>query len=201
MATHEIVIAGFGGQGILFLGEVLARAALHEGRHVTWLPAYGPEQRGGTANCTVVIGDHPIASPVVADPSLLIVLNRPSLDRFEPRVRRGGLIALDRTMVDRAPIRADVDVVAVPATAIAGDLGSSRAANIVLLGAVLALVPVVSVEAARIALDGMVHDVEVRARNVEALERGAGEARRTADGRRAAPHTRLEGTSTGRPAA
>jgi 2-oxoglutarate ferredoxin oxidoreductase subunit gamma len=173
MATHEIVIAGFGGQGILFLGEVLARAALHEDRHVTWLPAYGPEQRGGTANCTVVISDQPIASPVVADPTLLIVLNRPSLDRFEPRVRRGGLIVLDRTMVDRAPARTDVEVIAIPATAVAGDLGSSRAANVVILGAVLAVVPVVSVESARIALDEMVHDDEARARNVKALERGA----------------------------
>jgi 2-oxoglutarate ferredoxin oxidoreductase subunit gamma len=173
MATHEIVIAGFGGQGILFLGEVLARAALHEDRHVTWLPAYGPEQRGGTANCTVVISDQPIASPVVADPTLLIVLNRPSLDRFEPRVRRGGLIVLDRTMVDRIPARADVEVIAIPATTVAGDLGSSRAANVVILGAVLAVVPIVSVESARIALDEMVHDDEARARNVKALERGA----------------------------
>jgi 2-oxoglutarate ferredoxin oxidoreductase subunit gamma len=177
MATHEIVIAGFGGQGVLFLGEVLARAALAEDRHVTWLPAYGPEQRGGTANCTVVISDQPIASPVVADASLLIVLNRPSLDRFEARVRRNGLIAVDSTTVDRVPALDDIDVIAVPATAIAGDLGSPRVANVVLLGAVLTVLPIVPVDAARRVLEEMVHDEAARARNVEALERGALEAR------------------------
>jgi Pyruvate/2-oxoacid:ferredoxin oxidoreductase gamma subunit len=176
MATHEIVIAGFGGQGILFLGEVLARAALREGRHVTWLPAYGPEQRGGTANCTVVISDLPIASPVVADPSLLIVLNRPSLDRFESRARSGGVIVCDRTMVDSEPSRADVRAVAVPATAIATDLGWPRAANVVLLGATLAICPVVSADAARAALDEMVQDADARGHNAAALERGAQEA-------------------------
>ena len=201
MATHEIVIAGFGGQGILFLGEVLARAALYEDRHVTWLPAYGPEQRGGTANCTVVISDHPIASPVVADPSLLIALNRPSLDRFEARVRPGGLIALDRTMVDRAPARSDVDVIALPATAIAGELGAARTANVVLLGAILVAIPVVSIEAARRVLDEMVRDDEARARNAQALARGAQEVGSALAKGRTEPTANQGGQRTGRPAA
>jgi 2-oxoglutarate ferredoxin oxidoreductase subunit gamma len=106
--THDIVVAGFGGQGVLFLGEVLARAAMREGREVTWLPAYGPEQRGGTANCTVVISNEPIGSPVVADPSVLVALNRPSLDRFDPHVRPGGLIVYDATMITRGLSRTDL---------------------------------------------------------------------------------------------
>lgn len=175
MPAHEIVIAGFGGQGVLFLGEVLARAAMREGREVTWLPAYGPEQRGGTANCTVVMSDDPIGSPVVADPSILIVFNRPSLDRFEHQVRRGGLIVYDSTMIGRAPSRDDLTPVPVPATEIANSLGSPRAANVVLLGALLQTRPVVSMATARAVLDEMVSDAEARARNTEALERGARE--------------------------
>jgi 2-oxoglutarate ferredoxin oxidoreductase subunit gamma len=177
MPAHEIVIAGFGGQGVLFLGEVLAHAALREGRHVTWLPAYGPEQRGGTAHCTVVIDDAPIASPVVADPTVLIALNRPSLDRFEPAVRPGGLVVLDATLVDRVPARADVRCVAVPATAIAADLGTPRAANVVVLGALLAAAPILSEAAVRAGLEDKVRDPDRRAANLAALARGAAAAR------------------------
>lgn len=178
MAVHEIVIAGFGGQGVLFLGEVLAQAALSEGREVTWLPAYGPEQRGGTAYCTVVISDEPIGSPVVADPTVVIAMNRPSLDRFEPAVRPGGLIVCDSTLVGRVPDRSDVEVVAVPATAIAAELGAARAANVVLLGATLAARPIVPAKSVRAALDEMVVDPQVKARNATAFERGACEGSR-----------------------
>ncbi len=176
MPTHEIVIAGFGGQGVLFFGEVLAHAALHDGLHVTWLPAYGPEQRGGTANCTVVISDEPIASPVVADPTTLIAMNRPSLDRFEAAVRPGGLIVCDSTLVERAASRSDVQTLLVPATAIANDLGSTRTANVVLLGAFLATSPILSPESVRAALAEKSKDPGVRARNEAALDRGADEA-------------------------
>jgi 2-oxoglutarate ferredoxin oxidoreductase subunit gamma len=173
MSSHELIIAGFGGQGVLFLGEVLARAGMRENRQVTWLPSYGPEQRGGTANCTVVVSDEPIGSPVVADPSILIVLNRPSLDRFEPLVRPGGLILYDSTMVTRAPVRTDVTAVGVPATAIARDLGSARAANVVLLGVLLAIRAVVAASTARTILDEMVADPAAKACNAAALERGS----------------------------
>ena len=176
MSLHEIIIAGFGGQGVLFLGEVLARAGMREDREITWLPSYGPEQRGGTANCTVVISDESIGSPVVADPSILIVLNRPSLDRFEPQVRPGGLIIYDSTLVTRAPMRPDVTAVAVPATGIARDLGSARVVNVVLLGALLATLAVVAPSTARTILDEMVTDPEAKACNAAALERGAREA-------------------------
>lgn len=176
MAAHELIIAGFGGQGVLFLGEVLAHAAVHEGRHVTWLPAYGPEQRGGTAHCTVVVSDTPIASPVVADPTILVALNRPSLDRFEGAVRPGGLIVTDHTMVERLPHRADVRTVAVPATALAVELGVPRCANMIVLGALLAAAPILSEAAIRAGLEAKVRDPELRARNLEALARGLREA-------------------------
>lgn len=179
MAVHEIIIAGFGGQGVLFLGEVLAQAALSEGREVTWLPAYGPEQRGGTAYCTVVISSEPIGSPVVSDPTVVIAMNRPSLDRFEPLVRPGGLIVCDSTLTGRVPERTDVQAVAVPATAIAAELGAARAANVVLLGATLAARPILTAESLRAALDGMVADPQVIARNEAAFERGAREGSRS----------------------
>jgi 2-oxoglutarate ferredoxin oxidoreductase subunit gamma len=178
MQAHEIVIAGFGGQGVLFLGEVLAHAAVHEGLHVTWLPAYGPEMRGGTASCTVVISDEPIASPVVADPTVLIALNRPSLERFEPAVRAGGLIVTDATMVEVEPERRDVEVVTVPATAIANDLGATRAANVVVLGALLSVRPLFADASITAALEDKVRKPEARAINAAALERGRREARR-----------------------
>jgi 2-oxoglutarate ferredoxin oxidoreductase subunit gamma len=181
MPQHEFVIAGFGGQGVLFLGEVLAYAAVREGLHVTWFPAYGPEQRGGTASCTVVISDGPIASPVVADPTILIALNRPSLDRFEPSVRPGGLIVTDSTMVEQAVRRADVRAVAVPATAIANDLGAARAANVVVLGALTAVWSVLSDASVQYALEHRVRDPEARARNAAALERGRREVVQLAD--------------------
>jgi 2-oxoglutarate ferredoxin oxidoreductase subunit gamma len=170
--THEVIVAGFGGQGVLFLGEVLARAALRDGCEVTWLPAYGPEQRGGTANCTVVVSDQPIGSPVVADPPILIVLNRPSLERFEARVRPGGLVIYDATLVTRPPAREDVEAIGLPATDIATALGSPRVANVVLLGALLAHTPMVSLDAALAALEEMVADASARGRNAAALEQG-----------------------------
>lgn len=176
MAAHQIIVAGFGGQGVLFLGEVLARAALREGREVTWLPAYGPEQRGGTAHCTVVIDDAPVASPVVADPTILIVMNRPSLDRFESQVQPGGVIVCDTTVTGRLPARGDVTVVGVPATAIAAALGTPRVANVVLLGALLEVRAPCGLDAVRAVLDEMVRDPKVRAENLDALERGRREA-------------------------
>lgn len=180
MPTHEIIISGFGGQGVLFLGEMLAQSAVREGLNTTWLPAYGPEQRGGTAYCTVVVSDEPIASPVVADPSILVVLNRPSLDRFEATVRPGGLILCDSTMVGRQVKRTDVRSLNIPATAIAKELGSTRSTNVVLLGALLATTPLFSSDSVRAALEAKVANPQARALNVAALERGGQEAREAA---------------------
>jgi 2-oxoglutarate ferredoxin oxidoreductase subunit gamma len=179
MATIELVIAGFGGQGILFAGQALAHAAVSEGRHVTWMPAYGPEQRGGTATCTVVIGDEPIGSPVVADPPAVIVMNRPSMDKFEPRVRAGGLLVINSSMVDRPAQREDVRVIAVDAVREATALGDARAANMVLLGAFLAVVPVVSPSAVQRALREMLSPgkAQIVDLNLAAVARGGQVAR------------------------
>src|SRR3990172_1760380 len=112
--TADLVIAGFGGQGVLFAGQLLAHAALDAGLQTTWMPSYGPEMRGGTANCTVVVADGPIGSPVVGRPQAVIALNLPSLDRFEPLVAPGGLLVVNTSLVDRDVARTDLDVVAIP---------------------------------------------------------------------------------------
>lgn len=132
-----IKIAGFGGQGLLFLGKLLAEAGMRHGYNVSWIPSYGPEMRGGTANCQVNISTEPIGSPLVSHPSVLIALNRPSLDKFEPEVASGGLIIYDSSLIDRAPVRGDVEVIALPATKLADEAGSTKAANMVALGAYL----------------------------------------------------------------
>jgi len=137
MADHEIVIAGFGGQGLLFAGKVLAHAGLLEGRELSWLPSYGPEMRGGTANCNVILSDTPVGSPIVQHPNVLIVMNAPSLDKYEPLVAPGGKIFVDATLVTRKVERDDVEVFYVPATQMATDMGYHGLANMVLLGAVL----------------------------------------------------------------
>lgn len=134
----QVKIAGFGGQGVLFLGSLLANVALRRDFHVTWLPAYGPESRGGTANCNVVISRQPVASPMVTEPTVLMALNGPSLERFESSVVPGGVVLYNSTLISRSPTRDDVDVLAVPATGIADELGDTRVANLVMLGAYLA---------------------------------------------------------------
>lgn len=134
---HNVVIAGFGGQGVMLIGELLAHAGMDEGKEVTWLPSYGPEQRGGTANCAVVVADEPIASPLLTEPQAAIVFNRQSFDKFEPVIAKGGLLVIDSTVIDRKASRADLDVVYIPATDIAMKLGNSKFTNMVLLGAYL----------------------------------------------------------------
>lgn len=170
----ELIIAGFGGQGILLLGEILARAAVLDGKHATWMPSYGPEQRGGTATCTVVVSDEPIGSPVVFDPQALIVMNRPSLDKFEPRLRPGGLLLINTAMVDRAAPRTGVRVIDVDAAAEARGLGVPQAANIVMLGALLAATSVVTIESVATALtEHFPTRPELVEVNIAALARGA----------------------------
>ena len=131
---EQLVISGFGGQGILFIGQLLGYAATLEGRTVTYLPSYGPEMRGGTANCTVTISDGRIMSPLAANPSAVIVMNLPSLDRFEPDLRPDGLLVVNSSMVDRKPHRSDIRIIEVPATHIAEELKNARLANVVALG-------------------------------------------------------------------
>lgn len=134
---EEVIMAGFGGQGIMFMGKFLASIAMKEGEEVTYMPSYGAEVRGGTANCTVVISEEPIISPLSWHPSSAIVMNKPSLAKFESWVREGGLLLLNSSLIDRAPERTDLEVVEVPATEIAENAGSVQVANMVMLGAYL----------------------------------------------------------------
>ena len=134
---RTVIMAGFGGQGLLMIGKLLAEACLAEGREVTWLPSYGPEMRGGTCNCTVVLSDKQIGSPLSKNPNVLIVLNLPSLDKFEDSVQPGGIIVVNTSLINRLPKRTDVTVVPVPANEIATKLGNAKAANMVALGAFL----------------------------------------------------------------
>ena len=135
--TTEILIAGFGGQGILFAGKFLANKGLLEGRHLSWLPSYGPEMRGGTANCSVVLSDDPVGSPIVNTPDVLIVMNLPSLDKYESAVVPGGKIFVDSTLIERAVGRTDVTPCYVPATRLAQENGVPGLANMIMIGKVL----------------------------------------------------------------
>ncbi len=136
--SPRLKIAGFGGQGILFMGVALAEAGMRAGRQVSWLPSYGPEMRGGTANCHVTISDRPIGSPLVSETDVLVAMNRPSLEKFQSDVRPDGLILYDSSLISGVTLREDVEVIAIPATEIADQLGSSKVANVVMLGAYLA---------------------------------------------------------------
>lgn len=135
--TYETIMAGFGGQGLLFSGKVLAHAALIEGKELSWLPSYGPEMRGGTCNCSVIVSDDPVGSPIIAHPNVLMVMNEPSLDKFEPAVAPGGTIFVDSSLVSRKVARTDVDVVYIPATQMAKEMEAASLANMVILGAIV----------------------------------------------------------------
>jgi 2-oxoglutarate ferredoxin oxidoreductase subunit gamma len=146
MEEQRIIAAGFGGQGILMIGKLLAYAGMMEGKNVTWLPSYGPEMRGGTANCNVIISDDVIGAPIVSEATCVIAMNLPSLDRFESFVQPGGWLLSNRSLIPRASTRHDVQVLAIPVNDLAQQQGSPRVANVVMIGAYLALVPAVRKE-------------------------------------------------------
>ena len=135
--TTQILIAGFGGQGILFTGKFLAYKGLIENRQVSWLPSYGPEMRGGTASCGVILSDEPVGSPIVSKPDVLIAMNIPSLDRYEDSVAPGGVIIADSTLIGRKVRRTDVTAYYVPATQMASDAGIPTLANMIIAGKLL----------------------------------------------------------------
>jgi 2-oxoglutarate ferredoxin oxidoreductase subunit gamma len=171
----EVIISGFGGQGTLYAGQVYAYAGMDEGKHVTWIPSYGPEMRGGTANCTVVISDEEIGSPSALHPRAVIALNLPSLDKYEPLVAPGGFLIVNESMVNRQPTRTDIHWLMIPANNIARELGNERVANMVLLGALEANMKALPDGALERALQA--HTAERLKKfigmNIEAMHRGA----------------------------
>ncbi len=132
--TTQILIAGFGGQGVLFAGKLLAYKGLVDGKHLSWLPSYGPEMRGGTANCSVIISDDPIGSPIVSHPDVLIAMNLPSLEKYENTVVPGGIILVESTLIEKKVARDDVRVFYVPATRMAQEMGAPTLANMIMTG-------------------------------------------------------------------
>ncbi|MBQ7045054.1 MAG: 2-oxoacid:acceptor oxidoreductase family protein [Clostridia bacterium] len=137
MSTKQFLFSGFGGQGILFSGKFLAYKGLTENKQVSWLPSYGPEMRGGTASCSVIVSDEPVGSPIVSNPDILVAMNLPSLDKFEQSVVPGGIIFADSTLIERKVTREDVTVYYIPATKLASDNGYPTLANMIILGKVL----------------------------------------------------------------
>ena len=135
--TLNVLLAGFGGQGVLFAGKLIAEAGLIEGREISWLPSYGPEMRGGTANCSVCLSDEAIGSPLVLEPDVLIAMNQPSLDKFFGDVIPGGMVITDSTMIAHVPERDDITIFEVPATKLAEEAGLKGLANVVLVGKLL----------------------------------------------------------------
>ncbi len=148
----QFLIAGFGGQGILLIGQLMAKAAMHEGKNVSWMPSYGPEMRGGEANCAVVISDEPIGSPLVTEPPVAVIMNLPSLKKFEPAMEKGGTLLYNTSLIDAAPSRTDTKVLPIPCNEIAESLGNSRVANMVMLGAIIAATGAITIDSAMDAL-------------------------------------------------
>jgi 2-oxoglutarate ferredoxin oxidoreductase subunit gamma len=171
----EIIIAGFGGQGVLSMGKILAYAGLLDGKEVTWMPSYGPEQRGGTANVTVILSDEPISSPVLDTYDIAVILNQQSLDKFEKAVKPGGILMYDPYGIHFRPQRTDIRLIEVEATEAAFQMGNAKGYNMLLLGALLKVCPIVTAETV---LKGLKKTLPERHHhllpmNQQAIERGA----------------------------
>jgi 2-oxoglutarate ferredoxin oxidoreductase subunit gamma len=174
-----VVISGFGGQGVMLAGELLAEAGKEEGKFVTFLPSYGPEMRGGTANCHVIVSDTPIASPIIGYPEAAIVLNLPSLDKFEPLMKKNGIIIINKTLVPKEVKRGDVRVLQIDAQHVAESLGSQKVVNMILLGAYVEIEKPVKIETLKKALKGFLtgRKAELVEINEKALDEGVEIAR------------------------
>lgn len=173
--NEQIIIAGFGGQGIMSMGQNLAYAGMIEDKNVSWLPSYGPEMRGGTAYCNVIISDNMVGSPIVNKATAVIVLNKPSLERFEKAIAPGGLLFVNSSLIDKKAGRDDIKAYYIPANDIADELGNSRVANSVMLGAYIAATKCVSPESILEALKKVLgpSKADLIPLNAEALKRGA----------------------------
>ncbi len=174
MKTTQILIAGFGGQGILFAGKFLAYKGLLEDLQVSWLPSYGPEMRGGTANCSVILSDDPVGSPIITRPDVLIVMNLPSLQKYVDAVVPGGQIYVDSTLIDEKVLRTDVTAYYIPATQMANDAGVGTLANMIMMGHVLKNNPELSFEGTEVTVQKLVpaKKPELVGLNMKALEAG-----------------------------
>ena len=172
--THELLIAGFGGQGILSMGMTLGYAAMIENKEISWMPSYGPEMRGGTANCIVIVSDKRISSPIITTFDTVIALNQPSLDKFEKAVKSGGLLMYDSTNIINRPTRADLEIVAIPASDEASNLKNMRIMNMIVLGAFLAQKEVVAIDSVMKALSNVLPERyhHLLPLNEQALRRG-----------------------------
>lgn len=171
----EIILAGFGGQGVMSMGQMLAYAGMIEEKQVSWIPSYGPEMRGGTANCAVVVTNDEIGSPVVTEPDVVVAMNLPSMDKFESKLKVGGLLIYNSSLIEREGGRGDITVIAVPANEIANELGNSRIANMVIMGTLLTKTNVVSFESIKAALREVLpsHRHDLLQVNEQAMERGS----------------------------
>ncbi len=174
MASKKILIAGFGGQGILFTGKALAYTGLKAEKEVSWLPSYGPEMRGGTANCSVIISDEPVGSPIVEKPDVLIAMNLPSLEKYLYETVKGGYIVYDSSLISKEVTRKDVSVSAIPATKLASDNNLNGLANIIILGKVIKETGVFTLEQIKTNLSQMVpaKKAELLEKNIKAIELG-----------------------------
>jgi 2-oxoglutarate ferredoxin oxidoreductase subunit gamma len=175
MATEQVIFAGFGGQGVMSLGQLLTYAGMIEGKNVSWLPSYGPEMRGGTANCGVIVSDKPVGSPIVTDATAAIIMNLPSLFKFEQDVVKDGILLINSSLIDQKTSRDDVRAYYIPANEIAVEIGNAKVANMVMLGALLELTKAVEVDSIMAALKKVFgpakeHLLPV---NKEALKKGA----------------------------
>lgn len=174
---HEsFVFSGFGGQGVMFAGQLLAYAAMDEGLEVTWIPSYGPEMRGGTAHCIVVISDKPIGSPIVRNPQTALVFNKPSFDKYVDVVAKDGLMVVNSSLIPQAETdRNDLNLLKIPATDLAYEFGNARLTNIILMGAMLAHHNIMTVDMLKHALDGHIpsHRRNMLELNYQAIEKGA----------------------------
>lgn len=170
----SIIIAGFGGQGVLFAGQLLAYAGMDADRHVTWIPSYGPEMRGGTANCTVIISDEPIGAPLVANPDIAVVLNQPSFDKYNPLVRPDGLLVVNSSIVSEESERTDLEKVYVAANTIAEEFGSVKMLNMAVVGAMLRRRPVLDIKIIEQALADHLPSTKAHLleANLQVLDRG-----------------------------
>ena len=172
----DVIIAGFGGQGVMLIGNLLAYAAMEQGLNVTYIPVYGPEMRGGTANCTVVIADEEIGSPIIHNPLSLIAMNRPSLDKFQPRVQDKGIVIINSSLVDmELADKQRLQTYSVPANEIADKIGNSRMANMVALGAYIQVTGIIPLSTVQDSLKNVIssHYKHLIPKNAEALQAGA----------------------------